>query len=128
MFYSPFRPDRLWGPLSFLSSGYRALFRGVKRQDCEVDHSPPASAEVNKTWIYTSTPPIRLHGIVLNLLNTGTTLPYFILVVLLSPSKRVPGQWLEVDNDLFIYCFFSQDHSDISIDANTLRSSCSGIT
>jgi hypothetical protein len=30
----------------------------------EVDHSPPASAEVEKMWICTSTP-IRLHGIVL---------------------------------------------------------------
>jgi hypothetical protein len=24
------------------------------------------SAEVKKTWIYTSTPPIRLHGVLLN--------------------------------------------------------------
>jgi hypothetical protein len=28
-------------------------------------HSPPTSAEVNKIWIYTSTP-IHLHGVVLN--------------------------------------------------------------
>jgi hypothetical protein len=26
-------------------------------------------------WIYISTPPIRLHGVVLNLLSIGTTLP-----------------------------------------------------
>jgi hypothetical protein len=26
MFYSPCRPDRFWGPQSFLSSGYRGLF------------------------------------------------------------------------------------------------------
>jgi hypothetical protein len=31
--------------------------REVKQQGCEADHSPPASAEVRKTWIYTSTPP-----------------------------------------------------------------------
>jgi hypothetical protein len=30
---------------------------GVKRQGCEADHSPAANAEVNKMWIYTSTPP-----------------------------------------------------------------------
>jgi hypothetical protein len=28
----------------------------VKRQGREADHSPAISAEVNKTWIYTSTP------------------------------------------------------------------------
>jgi hypothetical protein len=35
----------------------RALFPGVKRPRREADHSPPASAEVKKTWISTSTPP-----------------------------------------------------------------------
>jgi hypothetical protein len=30
---------------------------GVKRSGREADHSPPASAEVKKMWIYTSTPP-----------------------------------------------------------------------
>jgi hypothetical protein len=33
-----------------------ALSPGVKRPGCEVDHSPQTSAEVRKTWIYTSTP------------------------------------------------------------------------
>jgi hypothetical protein len=33
-----------------------ALFLGVKRPGREADHSP-TSAEVKKTWIYTSTPP-----------------------------------------------------------------------
>jgi hypothetical protein len=48
----------------------------VKLPGREADHSPPASAEAKKMWIYTSTPPYaRLHGVVLNLLNTGTTLP-----------------------------------------------------
>jgi hypothetical protein len=27
------------------------------RENREADHSPPASAEVKKTWIHTSTPP-----------------------------------------------------------------------
>jgi hypothetical protein len=34
-----------------------ALSPGVKRQGREADHSPPASAEIKKMWIYTSTPP-----------------------------------------------------------------------
>jgi hypothetical protein len=32
-------------------------FPGVKRQERDVHHSPPTSAEVKKTWIYTSAPP-----------------------------------------------------------------------
>jgi hypothetical protein len=62
IFSSPRRPDRFWGPPSLQSNGYR----GVKRLGGEADHSPPTSAEAKKTWIYTSTPPISLHGVVLN--------------------------------------------------------------
>jgi hypothetical protein len=32
----------------------------------EADHSRPSSAEVKNAWSYTSTPPIRLHGVVLS--------------------------------------------------------------
>jgi hypothetical protein len=39
---------------------------GVERPGHEADHSPPSSAEVKSAWIYTSTPPIRLHGVVLS--------------------------------------------------------------
>jgi hypothetical protein len=35
----------------------RALSQGVRRPGREADHSPPASAEVKKMWIYTTTPP-----------------------------------------------------------------------
>jgi hypothetical protein len=41
-------------------------FLGVKRPGREDDHSPPSSAEVKKAWSYTTTPPIRLHGMVLS--------------------------------------------------------------
>jgi hypothetical protein len=46
---SPYRPHWLWGLPN------RVL--GVKLQKREDDHSPTTSAEVKKTWIYTSTPP-----------------------------------------------------------------------
>jgi hypothetical protein len=45
------------------------LSPGVKRQGRVAHHSPPTSAEVNL-----NSTPIRLHGIVLNFLSTGTTL------------------------------------------------------
>jgi hypothetical protein len=37
--------------------GTEGPFPGGKRQGREADHSPPASAEVKKMWIYTTTPP-----------------------------------------------------------------------
>jgi hypothetical protein len=46
-------------PTSYpMSTG--ALSLGVKRPGREADHSPPASAEVKKMWIYTSTLPYAL--------------------------------------------------------------------
>jgi hypothetical protein len=50
IFSYPRRPDRLWGPPSFLFNGKRgALSPVVKRSGREADHSPPTSAEVKKT-------------------------------------------------------------------------------
>jgi hypothetical protein len=46
---------------------------GVKRQRRETDHSM-ASGEVN-LYIHS---PIRLLGVVLNWLSTGTTLPFYV--------------------------------------------------
>jgi hypothetical protein len=42
------------------------LSPGVKRPVRDADHSPPNSAEEKKTWFYTSTLPIRLHGLGFN--------------------------------------------------------------
>jgi hypothetical protein len=42
-----------WPPIQWVSE---AISPGVKRQGRDADHSPPTSAEVKKTWIYTSTP------------------------------------------------------------------------
>jgi hypothetical protein len=44
--------------------GTGALSPGVKQKELEAYHSPPISAEIKKTWVYTSTPPILLHGVV----------------------------------------------------------------
>jgi hypothetical protein len=46
--------------------GTGTLSLGVKRPGSEADHSPPSSAEVKTAWSYTSTSPIRLHGVVLS--------------------------------------------------------------
>jgi hypothetical protein len=43
-----------------------ALSLGVKRPRREADHSPSSNTEVNNVSSYTSTPPIRLHGVVLS--------------------------------------------------------------
>jgi hypothetical protein len=47
-FSSPSRQDRLWGPPSFLYSGYRGSFPGGKASGSEADHSPPPSVEVKE--------------------------------------------------------------------------------
>jgi hypothetical protein len=43
-----------------------ALTLVVNRLGCEAGHSPPPSAEVKNVWNYTSTPLIRLNGVVLS--------------------------------------------------------------
>jgi len=61
----PPRPDRLWGPPSVLSNGYRVLSPGIKRPDRETNNSLPSSVEFKNAWSYTSTP-ISVHGVVLS--------------------------------------------------------------
>jgi hypothetical protein len=48
--------------------GTRAISMGLKRQGREADHSSLSRAEVKNMWNYTSTPTIRLHGVVLSYL------------------------------------------------------------
>jgi hypothetical protein len=59
----PTRPPIQWVP--------GALSPVIKGLGHEADHSPPTSAEVKKTWIYTSTTPYAFMA-----QCTGTTLPY----------------------------------------------------
>jgi hypothetical protein len=51
----PIQPPMQWVP--------GALSPGVKWPGPEADYSPPTSAEVKKTWIYTSTPPYYNHSL-----------------------------------------------------------------
>jgi hypothetical protein len=50
------RPD-LGAHPAFYIMGPGAVSQVVKQPGHEADHSPPASAEIKKLWIYTSTPP-----------------------------------------------------------------------
>jgi hypothetical protein len=66
-FSPPPRPERLWGLPTLVSNGYQGLFpwglsgRGVKL----TSHLHLVQRSKNE-WSYTSTPPIRLHGVVLS--------------------------------------------------------------
>jgi hypothetical protein len=54
----PTQPPIQWVP--------GALSLGVKRPGSETDHSPLSSSDVKNACNYTSTTPIRLHGVVLS--------------------------------------------------------------
>jgi hypothetical protein len=64
---SPPRPDRPWGPSILPSNRYRSVsFPGVKWPGCEGDHLTASSGEVKNAWSYTSTPSVRINGVVLS--------------------------------------------------------------
>jgi hypothetical protein len=48
--------DRLWNPYSLRYDGYQGSFLGLMRPGGQVDHSHPPSFELEKEWIYISTP------------------------------------------------------------------------
>jgi hypothetical protein len=68
---------------------------GVKRPGREADHSSQTSAKVKKMWICTSH--IRLHGVLLNYLNTGTTYLYLFYhssFLLHHSNDNITSQWM----------------------------------
>jgi hypothetical protein len=65
LFYTVSRPAL--GPTQPPMQGVPGtLSLGVKGPGCEADHSPPSSVKVKNAWNYTTTHPIRLHGVVLS--------------------------------------------------------------
>jgi hypothetical protein len=96
-FSSPPRPDRLRGPHSLLYDGYAGSFSGVKRPGLDADHSSPSSSEVKNARSYTSTPPIRLHGLMLSRC-AGTTLPLPLQNSTLEPEICKEGLYLPLHN------------------------------
>jgi len=54
----PTQPPIQWVP--------GALSLAVKQPDREADNSSASNAEVKNAWSYTSSPPVRLHGVVLS--------------------------------------------------------------
>jgi hypothetical protein len=81
IFSSPCYPDRLQGPPSLLSNVYRGLFpRGQSGRDVKLTtHLQLVCQGQENVGVYIHCP-IRLHGILLNWLSTGTTLSYHVLV------------------------------------------------
>jgi hypothetical protein len=69
-FSTPQCPYRLWGPL--LYSGDWGLFPWVKWPVREANNLPVSSTEVKMVELYLHSL-IRLHGVALNQLSTGTT-------------------------------------------------------
>jgi hypothetical protein len=55
-----------------------------KRPRCDADHSPPASAEVKKIWIYIYTPPYAFMA-----LSTGITLLFFFFAFIYKVSPNI---------------------------------------
>jgi hypothetical protein len=53
-------PDRPWGLPNFLYNRHRGSFLGIKRPARSVDHPPHIGPRNEQS--YTSTPPLRLHG------------------------------------------------------------------
>jgi hypothetical protein len=75
MFSSPSHPDWLWGLPNLLCNGYQGLFpRGQSGRDVKLTTHFQL---VPRSWKDESIHPllICLHGVVLNSLSTGTTLP-----------------------------------------------------
>jgi hypothetical protein len=71
IFSSPRHPDRLWGPPSLLPMGTGGYFPGGKEAGA---WNPVQLVPRWRKCGSTHPLPIRLHGVVLNYLSTGTTL------------------------------------------------------
>jgi hypothetical protein len=66
--------------------GIRGSFPVGKWPGHEADYSPPSSAEIRNAWIYTSTPPRRLNGMVL---SSAQLSEHIISFNVACPPKRL---------------------------------------
>jgi hypothetical protein len=74
-FSSPPCPDRLWSPPSLLCNGYQGLFPWGVKLTTHLRLMPRLKSQ----WSCISTPPIRLHDMVLSFKkSTGTSLPLIL--------------------------------------------------
>jgi hypothetical protein len=72
------------------SMGTRGSFVGVKWPGREADHSPHLVPRSKNAWSYTSTPPIRLHGVVLCLEKQRDNFIWLsIILVYMKPKSNV---------------------------------------
>jgi hypothetical protein len=100
-FPSPRRPDRPQAHLASYPMGTGALSLEIKQPGREADNSPSSSAEVKKTWIYTSTPHTpswRSSELVKH--RDSFTLPSIICLDVQSEEEsKCPGQGVLVRED-----------------------------
>jgi hypothetical protein len=88
-----------------------ALSPRVKRPGPEADHSPPTSAEVKNACVYSSNP-VRLHGVVLNLWSTGTTLS---VTRLYRIDDTMINEYGAIDGEILLQCHFVHHKSHMTI-------------
>jgi hypothetical protein len=77
LFFPPPRPH-LWPIKPRIQWVLCSLFSEIKRPELEADRSAPFSADVKNGGAKTPLP-ISLHGLVLNSISTGTTLPFLLI-------------------------------------------------
>jgi hypothetical protein len=77
----PTQPSIQWVP--------KPVSLGVKQPGREAHHSPTASAEVEKTWVYTETPPKVFMVWCLISYAKGQLYPYFSLPKLLTADFQM---------------------------------------
>ena len=70
--------------------GTGVLSTGLERTGRAVEHLPPSSEEVKHEWNYTSTPPLRIHGV--DRENCTFTLSWLRRILVRVPNSVLPGK------------------------------------
>jgi hypothetical protein len=111
-------PDQFWGPPSLLLYRYRRTSPGIKRQEREVNHSPPSSSEVKNEWSNEFTLPVCLlsrfqwpRG-----LRSRSTAVRLLRLLLRIP----PGAWMSVCCECCMSSLRRVDHSSRGVQPTVL--------